>query len=260
MNSGYEFLLYEVRGHTCWLTLNRPEQRNALHPGLFTELQVAFAAADANDDIRVIVLTGSGKEAFCAGGDLKSFAALKELKSSREFTVNIFRMFRAVEQVSKPTIAAVHGWAVAGGTELTLACDIVVADHTAKFGLFEASVGLYPGFGVVRGLDHIRMHPVRYVSLTANSLNAAEAFAMGLITRLVPDGQLETEATRIADRIAQGAPLAITTAKAVINRNLEQSGIYQHTISGVTLLQTTEDKHEAVRAFVEKRKPRFCSR
>jgi enoyl-CoA hydratase/carnithine racemase len=241
-------------GAVLWLTLNRPEVRNALNEELVVALRDRLRAADVDPGIRAIILRGAGPS-FCAGGDLSAFLALEGAGEIREFTRRVFEMFYAIESCSRPVIASVHGFALAGGTELCLACDLVVAADTAQFGTAEPRIGLTPGYGDVRMPQVIGLHNAKYLALTGERIDAVEAHRMGLVNVVCPEADLEAHSLALGERLAANAPLGIAAGKAILNRQAREG--YDYTIEMVTMLQMTEDRNEGVKAFKEKREPRF---
>jgi enoyl-CoA hydratase/carnithine racemase len=246
-----------MRGRVLWLTLDRPDKLNALTPGFWVELQAALAAAEESPEVRVVVFRGAGRS-FSVGGDLESFGDLDDVASRRAYLGASLGALRAVEAFSKPTIAAVHGHALGGGCELSMVCDIVVADRTASFGTPESGVGLVPGLGVVRGRAHAGLHAMKYLVLTGESLSAEDARIAGLVNVVVDPGQHEAEAARLAARIEQRSPLALAVGKRLLGRGSDEG--YDYAREAVALLFGSDDHAEGLAAFRERREPRFEGR
>jgi enoyl-CoA hydratase len=249
-------VLYEVRGETVILTLNRPSQRNSVNRELAAALRAALARLEADDSARVAVLTGAG-EVFSAGMDLKAF--LDGDGDAILFGEGRFGGFVDASR-SKPIIAAVNGPALAGGCELALACDLIVANETAYFGLPEPAVGIFAcAGGPFRLARRIPAAKACELALTADRLPAAEAHALGLVNRLVPSGQVLDAALDLSARILRNAPHAIAATLALLRaagadaeRDLWTRN--DHLWSEIT---ATEDAREGARAFTEKRAPRW---
>jgi enoyl-CoA hydratase len=163
--------------------------------------------------------------------------------------------FRAIDELPKPVLAAVHGHALGGGCELTMVCDIVVADETARFGTPEAGVGLIPGPGAVRGLSHVNLHWMKYMIMTGLPLSAEEARLAGLVNVVVPEGEHVAEAERLATVIASRSPLAVSVGKGVLNRRAWEA--QEQVAESIALLQVGEDFAEGIAAFTERRPPEF---
>lgn len=244
----------ERRGRVAIVTIERPEKRNAMSPAFFHELPQVLDLLDADAAVRTVVLTGAG-EAFSAGGDIASFAELHGTIAVRRHLRRVFDAFHAVERAEVPVIAAVNGIAFGGGTELALACDLVVASERATFSFKEATVGLIPGYGVVRGPEVIGRHWTRWLALTADVIGAEEAREIGLVQRVVPHERLLDEALAVAERIARQPPLAVRLGKQFVNRDTAEG--LAESIEMTALLFTTDDHAEGVAAFVEKREPVF---
>jgi enoyl-CoA hydratase/carnithine racemase len=248
---------YEVRGTVAWLTLDRPEKLNAMTRAFFAELEERAAAAQADPSVRVVVVHGAGT-CFSVGGDIEGFGELGGTGDRRAYVQEALRSYRAFEELSKPTIAAVHGHALGGGCELTMVCDLVVADETARFGTPEAGVGLFPGPGVVRGRSNLTLHALKYMIFTGATLDARQALAAGLVNEVVPAGEHLTKAAEWAETISQKAPLALAAAKALLSA--EGWERYPHVVDAVALLQGSEDFAEGIAAFTDRRPPRFEGR
>jgi enoyl-CoA hydratase/carnithine racemase len=247
----------DVKPPVRWLALDRPDKLNAMTRGFFGELTAAVRAAEDDDTVRVVVLHGSGS-CFSVGGDIVAFGALGGVDDRRAYVREALESFRAVEECSKPTIAAVHGHALGGGCELTLVCDLVVADETARFALPETAVGLAPGIGLVRAGSHVGLHTLKHLVLTGAVLDAHEARAAGLVNEVVPAGEHVKRAGELAAEVARRAPAALAAAKAFLTAGTWDR--YQHAIDTVALLQGSDDAAEGIAAFAGKRPAAFSGR
>jgi enoyl-CoA hydratase/carnithine racemase len=250
-------LTYETRGPVAWCTIDRPEKLNAMTRAFFGELRAAMSAAADDGAVRAVIVHGAGR-CFSVGGDIAGFGDLQGAADRRAYVTEALTALRSVEECPKPVIAAVHGHALGGGCELTMVCDIVVADETASFGLPESAVGLMPGLGVVRGRAHASLHGMKYMVMTGLPLAAGEARLAGLVNVVVPEGKHLVEAERLAGIIAQRSPLALQTAKAFLGWDAYDR--YAHSIDAVAMLQGSEDVAEGIAAFTEKRAPIFEGR
>jgi enoyl-CoA hydratase len=248
-------LEYSVEGSIAWLKLNRPEANNAITQAFYDELVEGLGQADANADVRSIILHGAG-QSFCAGGDIKDFSSMAGTIGGRtEYMAAAMTAFSAVQRCEKPVIAAVHGFVLGGGCELTMVSDIVIADETARFGLPEARMGLIPGPGTAIGLTQVNLHWMKLLVLGGEMLNAQDAQLAGLATRVVAAGTHLDAAKTLALRMAKLAPLSLATGKRLLNDIAGEH--YEHAKIAVTLLQGTEDFKEGIAAFTERRPPSF---
>jgi enoyl-CoA hydratase/carnithine racemase len=241
----------------CQVTLDRPDKLNSLTYGFWTELQELLADAAGDPTVRVLVVHGAGR-CFSAGGDIEGFGDLDDIPARRRYQELAYGAFRAFETFPKPTIAAVHGYALGGGCELTMVTDLVVADTTARFGTPEAAVGLMPGLGVVRGPANTNLHWMKYLVFTGEQLDAEQARLAGLVTHVVEEGGHLDEAHRLAGLIAAKPAVALQVAKRILNRGSAEG--YDHSLEAVALLHSTHDQAEGVAAFKERRDPRFQDR
>ena len=256
----YEFILAETRGKVGVITLNRPKQMNALNPKLMQELADAMYAFDADDAIGAIVITGNEK-AFAAGADI---VAMKDWDYIEVFRTDyITRDWEHIRKIRKPVIAAVAGYALGGGNELAMACDIVIAADNAKFGQPEINLGIIPGAGGTQRLPRaVGKAKAMDMCLTARMIDAAEAERAGLVSRVVPLDGLMQEAMAVADKIAAYSLPVVMMVKESVNRAYESSlseGIlFERRLfhSGFALA----DQKEGMDAFATKRKPVFKNR
>lgn len=252
----YASILVETHGKTGLITINRPQALNALNHALMSELMDALDAFDHAEAIGAMVITGSEK-AFAAGADIKEMADKSALQMSREDHIAVFGRIRAIR---KPVIAAVSGWALGGGFELALSCDMIVASDTAKFGLPEITLGVIPGAGGTQRLVRaVGKAFAMEMILNDRKINAQEALHFGLVNRVVPAGEYLNEALKLAEEIAARAPLAIRAAKRAINHSYEsflKDGLDEEKQIFYNLFNS-EDQKEGMSAFAEKRKPQW---
>ncbi len=253
-------ILTEKRDAVAILTINRPATLNALDVPTLLELEAAFGALEADASVRVIVFTGAGDRAFVAGGDIADLDSRQGLAHYLEFAEVIHRVFRRIEASDKPTIAAVNGWALGGGTELVLALDLRIAADSAKFGLPEITLGLFPGAGgtqrILRQLSACRAKELMF---TGDHISAQEAAAIGLVNRVVPKAEVLDAALSLAGKIAEKSPLVLKLLKRTLREGadmpLPQALAYEQAMIGLVL--DSRDAHEGCRAFLEKRKAEF---
>jgi len=247
----------ERRGPVEIWTLDAEDTRNAISRAVLAELESRVARVSGVQEVRAVVLTGAGDKAFCAGADLKERATMSEAEV-RAFLGGLRRTFRAIETSSTIFIAAINGSALGGGTELALTCDLRIAAPAAELGLTEVRLGIIPGGGGTQRLPRL-VGPGRAkdLILTGRRLNAAEAFAIGLVQRLAPEGRLLEVALAVAEQIAENAPLAVAAAKRAIDRGLDldmEAGLALELEQYETVLRS-EDRLEGLKAFAEKRRP-----
>lgn len=248
-------VVQERHGHVLVLRLNRPEARNALNGAMIRALGEAFAAAESDDDVRVVVLTGTGDRAFCSGMDLRDFAAGDGPGGEESAAPGVFmRLMRG--EITVPVIAAVNASAVAGGFEIVLGCDLVVASSEARFGLPEVKRALFPGGdGILLG-TRIPLPIALEITLTGDYIDAERAFALGLVNQVVPADQVLDAALDLAAKIAANGPLAIKATKELTRlavAGVERAHARQQ--EWFPVIFQSEDAKEGATAFVEKRDP-----
>jgi enoyl-CoA hydratase len=255
-------VLYEVADHVATITLNRPDVRNAMNTALRSAMLQRFAALAADDDVRVIIVTGAGDRAFSAGADIREFVEPMVPTQFREQRRRIdFR--QVMDRCPQPIIAAIRGVALGGGLELALACDIRIAADDAQLGLTEINLAIIPGGGGTQRLPRlIGRGKALEMILTGARIGAAEAMRLGLVERVVPATDVMTAARALARELAGKAPVALRYAKEAVVKGLEMSLADGHRLEGdlSTLLRTTEDRLEGARAFLEKRRPNWHGR
>jgi len=252
----YQYILVERDERVGIVTLNRPEQLNALNFQLVRELGDALKDFDRDETIGCIIITGSGEKAFAAGADIKEMVD----KSPVEMMIGGFEGWEAIRQIHTPLIAAVNGYALGGGCELALHCDMIVASENARFGQPEIAIGIIPGAGGTQRLARaLGKYRTMEMVLTGAQVSAQELAHHGVVNRVVAKGEHLTEALKLAKIVASQAPIAVRLAKAAVDAAFETSleeGL-EIERKNFFLLFSTEDMHEGMQAFIEKRKPQF---
>ncbi|BDR68167.1 short-chain-enoyl-CoA hydratase [Clostridium tetani] len=251
----FKNLILEKDGKIAVLTINRPDALNALNSELLKELDYAIDYLAEDDEVLAVVLTGAGK-AFVAGADIGEMKDLT-VSEGRKFGVLGNRVFRKLETLEKPVIAAVNGFALGGGCEISMACDIRIASEKAKFGQPEVGLGITPGFGGTQRLPRLVGPAVaKELIYTADIIGAEEALRIGLVNKIVEKDELLDKAKEMANKIANNAPIAIKLCKSAINRGVQcdiDTGIaFEAEVFGECF--STEDQKEGMTAFLEKRK------
>lgn len=249
-------------GNIAEIIINRPQSLNALNPDVLQGLVLAFDKLTRNDELRVVIVSGEGKKAFVAGADIHSMAQLGP-RPIADYVELGQRVMRAVEQCRVPVVAAMNGYALGGGLELALSCDIIVAAQSARLGQPEVNLGIIPGFGGTQRLIHrCGIGAARRLVYTGDIIDAEEALRIGLVDKVCAAEELDTVVKDLAKRIVAKAPLAIQRAKQVIRQSQEQS-----LLSGLRLeveafldLFGTADREEGMGAFMNKREPKFTGR
>jgi enoyl-CoA hydratase/carnithine racemase len=254
----FQFIQYQKAGHTAYLTLNRPEVMNALHGPAHKECARALEDFEADPEAWVLIITGAGDRAFCAGMDLHDRAAGGDESRPRGGFGGLTNPRE--RQLTKPVIAAVNGYALGGGLELAMACDIVVAADTATFGLPEVKRGIVAGAGGMHRLP--RQVPLKIAMgylLTGRSMTAEEAHRWGLVNEVVPAAELMDAARRWAAEIMEAAPLSVRATKQAAMRGLEMAldDAYNADFPAVQAMRASHDSREGILAFTERRKPKW---
>lgn len=255
----YENVTVEKDGSVAVVTLNRPQALNALSYALVKDLSLAMQELDGDAETRVIIVTG-GPKVFAAGADIKEMA---DRGPFDERLQERLRYRDQINRISKPVIAAVSGFALGGGCELAMSCDIIVASETARFGQPEVNLGIIPGSGGTQRLTHlVGKHRAMELVLTGDIIGAADAARLGLVNRVVPVELFLEEAKNIARKIAAKPPLAIKAAKEAVlkaaSTPLDEGLEFER--KSFYLLFASEDRTEGMRAFLEKRAPRFSGK
>jgi enoyl-CoA hydratase len=255
----FQFILVENKGRVALITLNRPKQLNALSPQLMAELGQALRAAEADEAVGAIVITGSDK-AFAAGADIAAMKSYSYMDAFKSDYITAWEHFRSVR---KPVIAAVAGYALGGGCELAMQCDILIAADNAKFGQPEINLGVMPGYGGTQRLPRFTSKAKAMdLCLTARTMDAQEAERAGLVSRIVSSDKLLDEALAVAEKIAGYSAPVVMMIKESVNRAYESS-LAEGVLFERRLFQSQfalEDQKEGMAAFLEKRKPSFKNR
>jgi len=246
---------YEVRGNVAIVTIDRQEALNALNQDVLAELEMVVTQAEADRDVYVLIITGAGR-AFVAGADI---AQMKDFTADEGRAFGEFgnKVFLKIESLSKPVIAAINGFALGGGCELCMACDIRIASEKAKFGQPETGLGITPGFGGTQRLPRIvGLSKSKELIFTAQTIDAQEALRIGLVSQVVPGEELMDTALDMAAKIAQNAQIAVRQSKSAINMGMQcdiETGAAIETLA-FGLCFSTEDQKDAMSAFINKSK------
>jgi enoyl-CoA hydratase/carnithine racemase len=256
-----QHILYEVKDNIATITLNRPEAKNAFSPEMIRLWREFLERAAADNDVRVLVLTGNG-DTFCSGGDIRDMAEgrLKSWDMKRFLWDGVHRIVLAMEDLDKPVIAAINGAAMGAGLDMALMCDLRLCSDRARLAESYIMMGLVPGDGGAFFLPRVIGIPkAMELLLTGDVLTPDEAAAIGLVNRVVPHDALLKEATKLGRKIAERAPLAVRMMKRAVYQGQTSSlrGHLDYISSQLSLLSETKDHQEAARAFLEKRKPVF---
>lgn len=254
----YENIKYEVRDQIAFVTVDRPKALNALNEDVLNELYKAFSEFENDDNARVAILTGEGK-AFVAGADIAAMSKMNALEG-RNMMILGHKLMNYMEAIEKPIIAAVNGFALGGGCELSMACDFRLASTKAKFGQPEVGLGIIPGFGGTQRLPRlVGKGMAKYLTMTAEIIGAEEAHRIGLCEKVFEPEELLAEAEKIARTIIQKAPIAVGSAKVAINNgyDMDLKSASRFEIETFTAAFGSDDKAEGMGAFLEKRPAEF---
>jgi len=258
MADSYEFIIYEKADRVAWITLNRPEAMNAQSDGLRAELVDALETASVDEDVFVVVITGSGDKAFSAGADVAQYVTrVPSYVVSQKY---VTRPFELIRNMTKPVVAMVNGLALGAGCELMISCDIIIASDDVKLGQTEVRVGLIPGGGGTQVLPRIvGEKKAKELIFTGAMISAQEAMQLGIVNQVVPREQLREATQKMVDSLLRNSPAIIGLAKIAINRSLEvplQAGMsYERDLFALAF--SYEDQKEGAKAFLEKRKPSY---
>ena len=255
----YETLLYEVKDGIAYVTINRPKVLNALNDTVITELGQVFTAIKDDPQVKAVIITGAGEKAFVAGADITQLVDLNT-QEGKAFAAKGQAVFNLIENLGKPVIAAINGFALGGGCELAMACTVRLASTKAKLGQPEVNLGIIPGYGGTQRLPRlVGKGRAMELVLTGRMVDAQEAYQMGLVNKAVEPEKLMEEAEALARTIMSKGPVAVKLAMEAVNRGLEVSladGLaIEADLFGICC--STEDKVEGTKAFLEKRKANF---
>ena len=247
---------YEMKGQVGLITITRPEALNALNRAVLRELNEILDAVNL-ETTRCLIITGAGEKAFIAGADVAEMSNMDE-SEARIFSETGNALFRRIETFPLPVIAAINGYALGGGNELALSCDIRICSENAVFGQPEASLGITPGWGGTQRLARVigSTSKAKELLFTCRNIKAEDALQIGLVSTVHPKEELLAEALKMADRIADNAPIAIRTIKRAVNEGLDMpiADAIQHEVDLFSNCFTTKDQKEGMQAFMEKRK------
>lgn len=255
----YQQILAELKNGILYITINRPQKLNALNKEVLTELAHAVASAQTDKEIRAILLTGAGEKAFVAGADISEFQNYN-LEEGRQLAKDGHdNVFNAIENSTKPVIAAINGFALGGGLELAMACHIRIASENAKLGLPEVTLGLIPGYGGTQRLAQLVGKGLALEMIfTADMISAEKALQIGLVNHVVPQTDLLAKADELIEKIKSRAPLALASAIKAVNAGFNpKADGFQTEINEFGNCFNTDDFKEGTTAFLEKRKPEF---
>ena len=257
-----ENLLYEKKGAIAYVTLNRPKVLNALNQRTWENLRTAFEDARDDAQVRGVILTGAGDKAFIAGADISELAQVTAVEAEKSSSYGQ-EVLNLIENLGKPVIAAINGFALGGGCETAMACTIRVATEHAKFGQPEVTLGLIPGGGGTQRLPRlIGKGRALQIILSGEMISAQEAFRIGLVNEVVPAAELTTRAEAILKRIFSNAPVAVKYSLEAVNKGMETSQAEGLSLEASLfgLCAGTEDKNEGTQAFLQKRPAQFHGR
>ncbi|MDE2059865.1 MAG: enoyl-CoA hydratase/isomerase family protein [candidate division NC10 bacterium] len=255
----FQTLELQMEGSLAIITLNRPKALNAINLAMVGELEQAVRQVRDDPGVRVVVITGAGDKAFAAGADITEFKAMSPIDAWM-FVRRLQQLFLEIERLPKPVIAAVNGYALGGGCELLMACDMVYASEAARIGQPEINLGIIPGAGGTQRLARlIGKQRAKALVLTGEMIDAQEAWGLGLLNKVVPADQLMVEVRKLADKLVMKGPLAVRAAKEAIEDGYDMAleRALAHEAQLFALCFATEDKAEGVSAFLEKRPPTF---
>ncbi|MHB8567159.1 MAG: enoyl-CoA hydratase/isomerase family protein [Nitrososphaerales archaeon] len=255
----FHFLLYEKpRENYAKITINRPDVMNALNVEVRKELVTALGVAEADVGVRVVVLTGAGDKAFSAGADIKMFQTMTPFQAKKYLKISKGASSR-IENFAKPVIAAVNGYAMGGGLELAMSCDIIIASDNARFAQSEINIGFIPGVGGTQRLPRlVGLKRAKELVFTGDLIDTQEALRIGLVNKVVPKSDLMNYVESMVEKLAQKSPIALRLAKEALNKSMAglKNGLdFESSLFAFSF--STHDQKEGASAFLEKRKPEF---
>ena len=255
----YENIIYEKKGSIATITLNRQEMLNALNTPLIAEIKDAFEDAEYDNSIHVIVITGAGEKAFCAGADILEILEKSSIEA-RNWSLWVQELSRDIERIRKPVVAKINGFCLGGGLELAMSCDFRIASDKAIFGQPEINLAVIPGMGGTQRLARlVGKTKAMELDMTGNQINAEEAYRLGLVNKVVPANELEGAVDEFIENLLLKSPVVLGIMKLAINKGIEmdldQALYYEAECFGSAL--ATDDSREGLKAFLEKRKAEF---
>ena len=257
----YKHIIFVKKDGIGYVTMNREKALNALNTDVLTELKHVFTSIDQDDAVKIAIITGKGR-AFIAGADIGQMAELSG-SEGRDMTIQGQEVMESIENITKPVIAAINGFALGGGNELSMACDIRIASENAKFGQPEVNLGIIPGYGGTQRLPRlVGKGMAKKLIYSAEMIDAAEAYRIGLVDEVVPAEELMDAAEKLARTIMSKAPISIKMAKVAINNGMNcdlKTGV-QFEAEAYTSTFVSEDRIEGMTAFLQKRKAEFKNR
>jgi len=255
----FKFIIYEKGEGVATITLNRPEALNAFSKEVVQEVLRALEDVNSDENVRVVVLTGAGEKAFSAGADIKTMAGMTALKA-RELSLMGESLCLALENLEKPVVAAINGYALGGGLEVAMACDLRIASENARMGQTEVNIGLIPGWGGTQRLTRlVGMTKAKELVFTGKMFDARTAEQLGIVNIVAPAEKFKETVRQFALELASKPPVAVKVAKALINKgaNISLDSALELEREGFGVVASSEDFKEGVSAFTEKRKPIF---
>ncbi|RLI04554.1 crotonase [Candidatus Bathyarchaeota archaeon] len=258
--STYKTIIVEKKDGVAKITINRPQVLNAINKEVAEDVGSALEELRKDDSVKVVVITGAGDKAFSAGADVSMLKGLKPLEIREVLWYAVEKMFEVIRKFEKPVIAAVNGFALGGGCELAISCDIIIASEKARFGVPEINLGILPGWGGMSRLAMmVGLHKAKELVLTGDMISAQEAEKIGLVNKVVPAEKFEEAVNELATKLASKSPITLKLGKEAINRGLgiDVEAALARDREILSIVFSSEDAEEGLSAFLEKRKPVF---